>query len=178
MVGPSTPEPGWLFELLLGACLALLFAAAVLAPHLNVHLHLRHGGQAPSFNSGVFALRVDSPVWSVWRDILAGALERGADFLVEQQALNVGIREGSIAAAANPREANFICVYEPPWLNEDTNCLTLPQRPEVTIGVVHLTTAKRFAVCVVPTFRQGESVKLSLRFRDGPTASMPRSEAP
>jgi hypothetical protein len=51
MVGPSTPGPGWLFELLVGACLALLFAAAVLAPHLNVHLHLRHGGQAPHSKS-------------------------------------------------------------------------------------------------------------------------------
>jgi hypothetical protein len=49
MAGPSTPGPGWRFELLLGACAALLFAVAVLVPHLHLHLHsqMPHSVQAP-----------------------------------------------------------------------------------------------------------------------------------
>jgi len=43
---PSTPGPGWGFELLIGTLAALLFAAAVLMPRLHTHLHLRHGGHA------------------------------------------------------------------------------------------------------------------------------------
>jgi hypothetical protein len=34
----QTPGPSWRFELLLGTCAVLLIAAAVLAPHLHLHL--------------------------------------------------------------------------------------------------------------------------------------------
>jgi hypothetical protein len=50
MIGPGTPGPSWCFELLLGTCLALLFAVAVLAPRLHVQLHL-HSHGVPTLHS-------------------------------------------------------------------------------------------------------------------------------
>ena len=48
---PSTPGPGWRFELLLGTLAALLFAAAVLAPHLHLNLRWHQSVQAPHSKS-------------------------------------------------------------------------------------------------------------------------------
>jgi hypothetical protein len=46
MPEPSTPGPGWGFEILIGTLAALLFAATVLVPRLHMQLHWRHGGHA------------------------------------------------------------------------------------------------------------------------------------
>ena len=52
MLGSNTPGPGWRYEVLLGTCLALLFAVAVLAPRLHVQLHLHsHGMPTPHSKS-------------------------------------------------------------------------------------------------------------------------------
>jgi hypothetical protein len=56
-------------------------------------------GDLPMFNSGVFALRADSPTWAVWRDILSDGLRGGFNKLVEQQALCIAIRQGAHASS-------------------------------------------------------------------------------
>ena len=53
MAEPSTPGPGWSFELLMGTLMAALLAAAVLVPHVHLKLgwHMSHGGRAAQSKS-------------------------------------------------------------------------------------------------------------------------------
>ena len=123
-------------------------------------------GDLPSFNSGVFALRANSPTWATWRDMLANALRGGYHMLVEQQALSIVIRQGRVPVALQPREANFVCTLELPWFDLAQRKLTLPRNKDVPLGIVHLADAKGYDQLPIPNFPDGVVRLMSLFFRD------------
>ena len=123
-------------------------------------------GDLPAFNSGVFALRADSPIWMIWRDMLASGLRGGYHMLVEQQALSIAIRQGRVPVALQPLEANFVCVHELPWFDPVQRKFTLPRKKDVTLGIIHLTDAKNYERLPIPNFPDGEARLMSLLFRD------------
>ncbi len=100
----------------------------------------------PSFNSGVFALRTNSPSWAVWREIYAPALVRDFHFLVEQQALNVAIRQGRIAIAKQPSECNYACHLELPWYSTKRGVFTLPNDERQPLGICPSLRYKKLSV--------------------------------
>lgn len=123
-------------------------------------------GDLPSYNTGVFALRADSPSWATWQATLAGALANGSFHkLVEQQALTVAIRLGRIPFEAQAHEANFICGLELPWFSTNSRTFTLPGRPDRSLGIVHLTDTKRYSVMPIPHFPDGTSRPMPLVYR-------------
>jgi hypothetical protein len=123
-------------------------------------------GDLPQFNSGVFALRANSPTWMIWRDMLASGLSRGYHFLAEQTALSIAIRQGRVPVALQLREANFVCVQELPWFDPVQRKFTLPRNKAVTLGVIHLTDAKQFDRLPIPNFPDGVARLMSLFFCD------------
>jgi hypothetical protein len=123
----------------------------------------------PSFNSGVFALRTNSPTWATWRDTVASGLQGlgdGFHMLVEQQALSIAIRQGRVPVALQPLEANFVCVHELPWFDPASHKFTLPRKQDSPLGVVHLTDAKYYQLLPIPNFPLGHVSLMSLLFRD------------
>ena len=121
-------------------------------------------GNLPPFNSGVFALRADSPTWATWRDVLASAAVLHP--LVEQQALCIAIRQGRVPVVLQELEANFVCAHELPWFDPSNRRFTLPKKKDAPLGIVHLTVAKQFARLPIPTFPNGDVLQMSLLFRD------------
>jgi hypothetical protein len=123
-------------------------------------------GDLPTFNSGVFALRADSPSWSVWRETLEKALPNAFHKLIEQQALTVAIRQGRIPVAPQPRETNYVCGSGLPWYSADQRAFTMPADEARPIGVVHLTDCKDFPVLRIPHFPDGTMRPTPLIYRD------------
>ena len=122
--------------------------------------------ELPAFNSGVFALRANSPTWKIWRDMLSSGLRGGFHMLVEQQALSIAIRQGRVPVALQPQEANFVCVHELPWFDPIQRKFTLPKNKDVTLGIVHLTDAKNYGRLPISNFPDGVVRLMSLLFRD------------
>jgi hypothetical protein len=123
-------------------------------------------GELPMFNSGVFALRADSPTWGIWRDVVTGGLQGGFHKWVEQQALCIAIRQGRVPVALQAAEANFVCAHALPWFDPANRQLTLPKKKHVPLGIVHLTTSKQYKLLPIPNFPHGNVLPMSLRFRD------------
>jgi hypothetical protein len=122
-------------------------------------------GDLPCFNAGVFALRAHSPSWKVWQDIYAPALARQFHFMAEQQALNIAIRQGRIAVAPQPQEANYTCHLELPWYSAQKGVFTMPGAQERVLGIVHLCDTKNFALLPIPQFPQGQPRAMPLDYR-------------
>ena len=109
-------------------------------------------GELPMFNSGVFALRADSPTWGIWRDVVTGGLQGGFHKWVEQQALCIAIRQGRVPVALQAAEANFVCAHALPSFDPASRQLTLPKKKHVPLGIVHLTTSKQYKLLPIPNF--------------------------
>jgi SEC-C motif len=122
-------------------------------------------GDLPSFNSGVFALRADSPSWAVWQAICARAMARNFHFLAEQQALNVGIRQDLIPVSRQPHEANYTCHHELPWYSAESGAFTFPEAEDRVLGTIHLCDTKKYPLLPIPQFPHGRSSPMPLYYR-------------
>lgn len=122
-------------------------------------------GDLPCFNNGVFALRTDSPAWAIWQDIYAGALTRQVNFMAEQLALNVAIRQGRIPVAPQPQEANYTCHQELPWYSAQKGVFTMPGAEDRVLGTVHLCDTKNFPLLPIPQFPHGQPRAMPLVYR-------------
>jgi hypothetical protein len=123
-------------------------------------------GDLPLYNSGVFALRADSPAWRMWQESCAHGLSNfPSDRLVEQQALTVAIRQRGIPISAQPSEANFACGFELPWFSIERKTLTLPKDLDRPIGVVHLHDIKHHPILPIPYFPSGSPRPTPLVYR-------------
>jgi hypothetical protein len=100
-------------------------------------------GNLPSYNSCVFALRGDSESWKVWAEYLRQGLEAGFNHLVEQQALNVAIYQGSIPIRALPWRHNFLCIHALPEIDLERQKFVTPDDPSEVISVMHLSNARK-----------------------------------
>src|SRR5262249_861760 len=133
-------------------------------------------GELPTFNTGVFALRSDSPAWATWRDILASGLRGGFHMLVEQLALSIAIRQGKVPVELQPLEANYICGLELPWFDPGPRRFTLPKKKDAALGVVHWTDTKNYQLLPTPNFPDGVVSPRSLYFRDVERVEFPDYE--
>jgi len=100
--------------------------------------------EKPVRNIGAFAMRGDSPIWSVWQDYLRIGLRNGfRHALVEQSAMNAAILEGKAAACDLPFTCNWNLSTNHPLLDQRRRALVDPIDSSV-IGFVHLNDAKKF----------------------------------
>lgn len=119
--------------------------------------------RGPILNSGVFALRGDSPSWSVWAEILRGGLRRGWHPLIEQQALTIAILGRHIAARPAPRLCNWNMGARLPIVDRRQGrlCADAAGTP---IGILHLQELKSLPALSLPA-RDGGMVIVPLTFR-------------
>jgi hypothetical protein len=110
---------------------------ALFGPHAEQH------AQGPIFNSGVFALRGDSPSWGWWSRYLAFGLQRGSNKLIEQQALSLAIIEGRIPHVLMPRRCNWNVGAELPILDAQAGRFLTPDGE--AIAIMHLQELKQVA---------------------------------
>jgi hypothetical protein len=93
----------------------------------------------PIVNSGVFAMRADSPYWSQWRNALGHALQRGhLEHLIEQTAFNVCIYRRLPFPYFMPARFNWVCSQSLPRFDERTLMYVEPGVPHDAISIVHL----------------------------------------
>lgn len=104
----------------------------------------RRLGPIPSYNTGFFALRGDSPTWHIWNSLLMEGLKAGFHPLVEQQALNVAIFRGLVDFTAAPPAANWLCIHEPPVIDVVSRQL-LTSNGSGPVGLVHLADLKQLS---------------------------------
>jgi hypothetical protein len=120
----------------------------------------------PMVNSGVFAMRADSPYWQTWRVALGKSLQRHANHMSEQSALNVAIYEKLPLPLFMPATHNWLCIQRLPSFNPATELFVEPLRPHREIGIMHLTasTATRQAARFDIKDVGGVQRSMSLRF--------------
>jgi hypothetical protein len=99
----------------------------------------------PVINSGVWAARVDVPLWSAWRRHLQDGLMRidvidDSNRTVEQGAFNVAIRLQGLPVRRFPATYNWLaCLALPAW-QADKGALVDPNPPHDTIRILHIST--------------------------------------
>ena len=108
----------------------------------------RRFAHLPVLNDGVFAMRRDSPFWTVWSEILGPALRRAPRTMTEQCALNLGVYTNRITAHLLPAWCNWMCVASPPVLDRAAGTLHAPFLPHERISICHLADLKRATVQV------------------------------
>ena len=95
----------------------------------------------PMINSGIFAARIDSPVWEKWSNLLGHLYKKvGAPFFfAEQAAMNALIRSQAVSAALLPSRCNWMCNRADPVTRDNGTVLCEPQPPYQPLGIIHLT---------------------------------------
>ena len=92
----------------------------------------------PIINSGVFAARADSPLWSAWTGTLAAALQRSSDFFVEQTALNVAVYAGQVRPAMLPATHNWHLGFGRPTIEAESGDFLTHRYPVTRAGILHM----------------------------------------
>ena len=126
----------------------------------------RHAA-GPVTNSGVFAIKNNSPVWTVWQDYLTRALRNMKVFekLAEQQSLNLAFIEGAIQVAPMPFRCNWNITTCRPLIDLNRRVLIDPADGNLPLGVVHLNDLKaNRSISLRAT--SGTMVNVPLQFRD------------
>jgi hypothetical protein len=109
--------------------------------------------QYTQLNAGVFCFHRDSHVWGVWKESLRYAVQRffqkprtpgdivAAFGLIDQMALNVGIRQHGLETAIQflPLTCNWTCHLSLPAYDERRSLLVEPYLPHAPVGILHLT---------------------------------------
>jgi hypothetical protein len=124
-----------------------------------------HRARETIFNTGFFALRGDSPIWTQWLKRIRHGIAHGIfEKLIEQQALNLEILEGTIPATLLPSRFNWMLTGNEPLYDLQTRRIVDPDEHK-PIGMLHLTDVKFLHFVEIPS-TDGQMVKLRLRYRD------------
>jgi hypothetical protein len=121
----------------------------------------------PQINSGVFALRADSGVWTIWQQqvaqVLAGTAAREApvSHLFEQIALNLAIYSNGAPVYFLPAVCNWPVGEAMPVFDAARKLLLEPSLPHQPLGIVHLIMESKGAA--------GKCAVVSLTTTDGRT---------
>lgn len=119
----------------------------------------------PLINSGVFAMRFDSPYWFEWSDMLDNGIRRGyLDFCTEQAALNICIYKRQQRPYFLPAKFNWICVHARPMFNRETGLYVEPAVPHDALGIIHLTGMKTRFQNYEITDLQGNKTQMNLTY--------------
>jgi hypothetical protein len=116
------------------------------------------------FNTGFFALRGDSPIWDRWLKRIRQGVARSFHKLLEQQALNLEILEGTIPATVLPKLFNWMLTSEQPIFDLRARQVVDPAEHK-SIAMVHLTDVKHLRYVEIPSL-EGRTVRLWLQYRD------------
>ncbi len=119
--------------------------------------------QSPLVNTGMFALRRDSKVWSNWGQTLAMLLSRTTDFYTEQTALNGAILSGHVSFVPLPAYCNWLCHHAIPVFDPTTGDWLEPGFPRQKIAVIHMTGPTKFQSMDVQTTDR-RTFRRSLRY--------------
>ncbi len=98
----------------------------------------------PHLNSGLFAMRADSPHWALWVQHYQAAWDRTAcfnphdQFSINRLVYGGALRRAQAKTTILPPRYNWICDRGPPMWNDSTGALCEPYPPYRTIGAVHL----------------------------------------
>jgi tetratricopeptide (TPR) repeat protein len=131
------------------------------------HLAQRIAGK-PLLNAGVFAARADAPHWRRWRYWVDQALiASGADFFLDQTALNLVAYVDGLEMAVLPAHNNWTCHRALPRATKDGRKLLDPQPPHQPLGIVHMTHVTKQWRFVLRTVGGGLVLR-SLRYRGEP----------
>jgi len=116
----------------------------------------------PVHNAGVFAARVESPLWSEWSREMGECIMRARFFNCDQASLNFLIYNCKLTTARLPAEFNWVCSSQvPEWDREESSFVSpgpLPRR----IEVMHVTGAALSQKWYDIQCRQGGTVQRSL----------------
>jgi hypothetical protein len=118
---------------------------------------MRH---VPVINSGVWAARRDSPLWSPWRRHLQDGLGRidvidDSNRTVEQGAFNVAIRLHGLSVRRFPATYNWLaCLALPAW-HGGKGVLVDPNPPHDAIRILHISTHLLGKSVVLPAIGSG-----------------------
>jgi hypothetical protein len=128
----------------------------------------------PQINSGAFALRGDSDVWTIWQkqvaQVLSGFAARNVpvSHLFEQIALNIAIYSDGAAVYFLPGLCNWPTGEAMPLLDSQRKLLVEPALPHQPLGIVHLimeqmgTAGKQAVVSLTTT--DGRTVNTAIDF--------------
>ena len=111
----------------------------------------------PVLNSGVFALRADTPLWDAWR---AAIRDAGRAWHFDQPPLNKAVWLDGFDKHLLPSLYNWICGQALPAYDEPTGRMLTPYPPHHVISVLHLT-KRREGVYELTTLK-GSKVQRSL----------------
>jgi hypothetical protein len=92
----------------------------------------------PILNSGVFALRGDSPLWARWHQAMEDGLSRNYDFYAEQFGLNRVVYLEDFPRNILPATCNWLANRARILFDEETNTFVEPNLPYSPLGIVHL----------------------------------------
>jgi predicted O-methyltransferase YrrM len=133
----------------------------------------RHLVRKPLLNAGAFAGRGDAPHWAAWQRRVEDALGvTGADFFLDQTALNIVAYVDCLDIAVLPPHYNWTCHRALPRTTADGAVLLDPQPPYQPLGIVHLTHATKKREFTLRTAGGGFVVR-SLRYSGKATVTDP-----
>lgn len=92
----------------------------------------------PVLNTGVFALRGDSPLWARWHQALEDGLSRIYDFYAEQFGLNRVVYLEDFPRNVLPATCNWLANRALIMFDAETNTFVEPNLPHAPLGVIHL----------------------------------------
>ena len=92
----------------------------------------------PILNSGVFALRGDSPLWGRWRLAMEEGMSRAYDFYAEQFGLNRVVYLEDFPRNILPATCNWLANRGLIMFDEKTNTFVEPNLPHQPLGIIHL----------------------------------------
>ena len=116
-------------------------------------------------NSGAFAAKSSSPVWSHWAEVYERIANRTEVPHAEQAALNAAVwtEWQADGVALLPATCNWICSLAQPMWDQDKRLLVEPQLPHAPIGLVHM--AGLTGPVTVRTLN-GDEIRSTLRLSD------------
>ena len=129
----------------------------------------------PMLNAGVFALRRQSPAWSLWARALEDGLRRSAA-LIDQLALNVAVYQRGLRHHPLPAWCNWPAHHAAPAWDPGRGLFVEPYLPHLPIGILHLTVWTKQEpladICEVGAAGRGAARPMSLRY-PGRSAARP-----
>jgi len=117
----------------------------------------------PVINSGVVALRSDSPLWEIWHDAVVTVFQNATTYTSDQAALNYVFYQNRVSFHPLPSWCNWLCCHARPRLDLERRILTEPLLPFYPIGILHLTETARDKAIAVP-LSDGSSRMLHLDY--------------
>jgi hypothetical protein len=133
---------------------------------ISAHRYASHA----TLNCGVFAARVDSPIWTYWPELMATALSSkrtGNFFCAEQTAMNVALLSGRVPFARLPAPHNWLLSNALPRVGGDGD-LVHPDFPHEALGIIHRAAGTKFLRSLMRDVN-GKETSIGLGYR-GPVS--------